>query len=47
MVKEISTAVPHIFKEYWDDMLDTKPVHIESRRQKKQELEKRGLQPRA
>ena len=47
MRKLLSNAKPHIFKPYWDDMMDTQPIYIESAEQKKQELEKRGLQMRA
>jgi len=44
--KVIPDVAMHIFKPYWDDMMDGKPVYIETEKQKKQELEKRGLQPR-
>lgn len=44
--KLIHRVAVQIFKPYLDDMMDVKPVYIESEKQKKQELEKRGLQPR-
>ena len=44
--KLIHRVSVHIFDSYWDDMMDVNPVYIESEEQKKQELEKRGLQPR-
>lgn len=44
--KMIHRVSVHIFGPYWDDMMDDNPVYIESEKQKKQELEKRGLQPR-
>ena len=44
--KSIHRVSVHIFSSYWDDMMDVNPVYIESEKQKKQELEKRGLQPR-
>jgi len=44
--KLIHRVSMHIFDSYWDDMMDVNPVYIESEKQKKQELEKRGLQPR-
>ena len=44
--KLIHRVSVHIFEAYLDDMMDDNPVYIESEKQKKQELEKRGLQPR-
>ena len=44
--KLIHRVSVHIFEAYLDDMMDDTPVYIESEKQKKQELEKRGLQPR-
>jgi hypothetical protein len=45
-VKKITVGVPHIFKPYDDTAMDFPSVRIESERQKKRELEKRGLQPK-
>jgi len=44
--KLIHRIAVHIFKPYWDDMMDDKPVYIETEEQKKKELDRRGLQPR-
>jgi len=44
--KLLSVAVPHIFKPYYDDMMADPPVYIESAKQKKKELEARGLDPK-
>ena len=44
--KDVIVATPHIFKPYDDTAMDYPPVHIESEKQKKRELEKRGLQPK-
>jgi len=44
--KQISVGNVHIFKPYLDTFMSDPPVHIETARQKKQELEKRGLQPK-
>jgi len=46
LVKKITVGVPHIFKPYDDWAMDWPPVRIEGEKQKKQELEKRGLQPK-
>ena len=45
-MKKTISATPHIFKPYWDDMMGDPPVYIKSAKQKKQELEKRKLEPR-
>lgn len=41
--KLISRFYPDIFKPYWHHNLDVEPVYIESRKQEKEEFEKRGL----
>ena len=44
LTKLISPIAVHIFEPYVDDMMDDKPIYIETRRQKKEELRKRGLE---
>jgi len=44
--KDVTVGVPHIFKPYDDHGMDWPPVRIENEKQKKRELEKRGLQPK-
>jgi predicted nucleic acid-binding Zn ribbon protein len=44
--KDVTVGVPHVFKPYEDWAMDSPPVRIESEKQKKRELEKRGLQPK-
>jgi len=44
--KDVTVATPHIFKPYDDTAMDYPAVRIESEKQKKRELEKRGLQPK-
>lgn len=46
LVKLVSTAVAHIWKPYYDDLMDDPAPYIESKKQWKQEMEERGLQPR-